>query len=378
MYEVSGCVCKKPNGKFYVSLWWFEGKERFRKNVSLSPDIAKKSEAQHELNKIIIQKESQLKEIAGRHELHSVLASVSLPSLFSVKPNTLYKYDCILKKYRNILEELDHTFYLESITPNDFELFFQYLAEYQHQKVATIKSDKAFLHKLFDKLIVCYGLTRNNPVSLADLNKIRFDKVDQQDKRIYMTDEEIVGFNNFLLSSDKYSYLSPIFKLCITFGIRRSECLGLLWENIDFNTNTIYIRHTRIKGFKGEIIGSDSTKTKKSCASYPISEDILDTLQQLEPQPSGYVFTDKNNKPFAPDYVSHDFKKAIKEFGLPEYMSFKTTRSTCACRLIEKHCTDSEIILYMRHESVSTTRKHYMECTNNLKKEMLEKTSIAW
>lgn len=379
MYKVSGCVCKKPskNG-YYLSLWWFEGKERFRKTITPSPLPIKKSDAQQALKKQILLLESELNKRAGRHDLLSILESIELSSLFKVRPNTLYKYECIMNKYIRAFKQIDKTFYLEDITSNDFQLLFQYFAEYHNHTKPTIKTDKAFLHKLFDKLIIRYSLTRNNPISLVDLNEIQFKEETQQFKRIYMTDDEIVSFYQFLLSNDHYRHLAPIFKLCITIGIRRSECLGLLWENIDFSTNTIYIKHTRIKGYKGQIIDTDAVKTKNSYRSFPISESINKTLQSLNPQSSGHVFTDSNNKPYYPDYISKDFKKALIEFGLPEYMSFKTTRSTCACRMIEQHFNDSEIILIMGHSNPDITRRHYLESTMRMKKEMLEKTSIHW
>lgn len=64
----------------------------------------------------------------------------------------------------------------------------------------------------------------------------------------------------------------PIF-LDAFYGLRRSEALGLKWDAIDFQNNTITIRHTvtscNLDG-KHIQIAQDTTKTKSSLKTLPL------------------------------------------------------------------------------------------------------------
>ena len=57
------------------------------------------------------------------------------------------------------------------------------------------------------------------------------------------------------------------------YGLRRSEAIGLKWDAVDFENNTITIKHTvvsvNIDG-KRMLIESDSTKTKSSMRTLPL------------------------------------------------------------------------------------------------------------
>jgi len=47
-----------------------------------------------------------------------------------------------------------------------------------------------------------------------------------------------------LMESVKGEAIETPVRLCGTYGLRRSEALGLQWSAIDFNRNTISIHHT--------------------------------------------------------------------------------------------------------------------------------------
>lgn len=377
-FNVKGCVCKKPSGKgYYLSVWWFSDGDKFRKTVTLPSTIIKKSQAQQELNKYIQAKQKELADCAGRHPLVSLLSSLPLSSIFKVRENTLYKYNSQLNKFINYLIKMEETgypnFYLESITYQDILKYLQYELDFGGLNLSpmsfeTIKSYKNFLHKLFKKLYIIYDIKLTNPLDQLDLNDLQISRSNKQEKRKYFNDDEIIRFADFLDNSEKYFKLSPVFKMCIVLGLRRSEVLGLLWENIDLNNNILYIKHTRVRG-SSNVIDTDAVKASGSLRSFVLSPFLLGLLNKQD-KINKHVFN-YNNKPWDPDYCSKLFKKALVEAGLPSNLSFKTTRSTCATKLIEKGYTDSQIILHMGHTDISTTRRHYMEMSNSLSKEMV-------
>ena len=71
------------------------------------------------------------------------------------------------------------------------------------------------------------------------------------------------------------------------YGLRRSEVLGIKWDAIDFERNTITIRHTVIeakKDGKRILVAKDSAKTKSSLRSLPLVAGFKEKLLQLKKQ----------------------------------------------------------------------------------------------
>ena len=71
------------------------------------------------------------------------------------------------------------------------------------------------------------------------------------------------------------------------YGLRRSEALGLKWDAIDFERDTITIKHivtnAKIDG-KCEIVCADRAKTKSSLRSLPLVSNIREKLLALREQ----------------------------------------------------------------------------------------------
>ena len=69
------------------------------------------------------------------------------------------------------------------------------------------------------------------------------------------------------------------------YGLRRSEAIGLKWDAIDFDQNTITIRHTvtscDLDG-KRVLVASDTTKTKSSMRTLPLVPFMRERLLTLK------------------------------------------------------------------------------------------------
>ena len=80
-------------------------------------------------------------------------------------------------------------------------------------------------------------------------------------------------------------YLAERKGFALAYGLRRSEALGLRWDAIDFERNTITIRHivtnAKIDG-KYEIVREDRAKTKSSLRSLPLVDNIREKLLALK------------------------------------------------------------------------------------------------
>ena len=93
------------------------------------------------------------------------------------------------------------------------------------------------------------------------------DKVDRPRKSGYQasfyTESEFAA----LFAAVSGTLIEVPVKLAAFYGLRRSEVMGLRWDAIDFEQNTLSIRHTvtgcTVDG-QYQIIASDATKTRSS------------------------------------------------------------------------------------------------------------------
>ena len=118
------------------------------------------------------------------------------------------------------------------------------------------------------------------------------------------------------------------------YGLRRGEVLGLKWDAIDFERNTITIKRTvtsvNIDG-KVTIIEQDSAKTKSSLRTLPLVSQFREYfLSVKEAQKEnkkvcgnsydyshdGYVFVDALGRRMKPDYISSTFSVLLEKKGL--------------------------------------------------------------
>ena len=137
-----------------------------------------------------------------------------------------------------------------------------------------------------------------------------------------------------LFEATKDHPYSLLIQITAFYGLRRSEALGLRWDAIDFERNTITIRHivtnAKIDG-KYEIVREDRAKTKSSLRSLPLVDNIREKLLALKEQQKenkricgncynreydGYVFVDVMGNIFNPRNLSSNFSKLLELKGL--------------------------------------------------------------
>lgn len=107
-----------------------------------------------------------------------------------------------------------------------------------HKNVLQLAFKEAMRHKLI----------RSNPCEL-----VRLPKLERREYEWYNASEI-----NTLLETIKDEPLHPLIQTTVMYGLRRSEVLGLQWQSIDFDTNTILIRHTVSMSTK--VVEKDKTK----------------------------------------------------------------------------------------------------------------------
>ena len=231
---------------------------------------------------------------------------------------------------------------------------------FQLQEIASVAHHKAL------KYAVKMDLIPFNPA----------DKVERPKKQRYIADYYRQEELERLLEASKDHPYSLLIQMTAFYGLRRSEALGLKWDAIDFERDTITIKHivtnAKIDG-KSEIVCADRAKTKSSLRSLPLVSNIREKLLALREQQKenrrvcgncyskkydGYVFVDAMGNIFNPRSVTANFSKLLEQNGL-RHIRFHDLRHSCASLLLANDVPLKQIQEWLGHSDIGTTANIY-------------------
>lgn len=194
---------------------------------------------------------------------------------------------------------------------------------------------------------------------------VKFPSLQRREPSFY-TAEQVEKLLS-VISDDSSFYL--LVKITATYGLRRSEVLGLQWDSIDFERNSLLICHTVVK--INQTVRKDKTKSKSSFRSFPLIPDIKELLleekhKQLNHRKefgssyieSPYIFVWADGKPYATEYVSQHFSRLLKWNGLP-HIRFHDLRHSCASILLSKGFTLKDVQEWLGHSDITLTANIY-------------------
>ena len=240
-----------------------------------------------------------------------------------------------------------------------------YMHELKSVSANTVIHEHANIHKAL-KYAMRIGLIPSNPAEMVELPKKARYVAD------YYNKEEL----GQLFEASKDHPLSLLIQMTAFYGLRRSEVLGLKWSAIDFERNTLTIRHTvteaKVEG-KRVLVQSDSTKTQSSLRSLPLVAGFREKLLQVKEQQAenmkvcgdcyndahkGYIFVDPMGNLYTPQYVTNSFSNILKNNGL-RHIRFHDLRHSCASLLLANSVPMKQIQEWLGHSDISTTANIY-------------------
>ena len=237
------------------------------------------------------------------------------------------------------------------------------------QSTTSIRKIISILRQVFDYAVL-YGDIKINPALQVPLPKKKNKKDERQ---VFMTAEDAQK----MLDAFRNEEIGPIVFVTLYYGLRKSEALGLRWQAVDFDANTITINHTVVGGSR--IIAKDSTKSYCSQRTYELLPDVKDLLLKLRDQQedykcrlgSGYVvndyiFKNPNGVPYRPDSLTRSFKRALDRHGLPQ-MRYHDLRHSTASILVDKGWDINSIKEWLGHADISTTANIYAHISHRKK-----------
>ena len=185
---------------------------------------------------------------------------------------------------------------------------------------------------------------------------------------------------NRMLKAFREHHLQPLVYVTLYYGLRRSEVLGLKWDAVNFEKNTIEIKHTVVKNLT--VVAKDKTKTAASKRSYPLLPEVRELLLRVKDEQqkfagwygaayrkSDYIFTWPDGKPYAPDYITRGFQRVLKNNGLPK-MRFHDIRHSTASILYDQGWSLKDIQDWLGHADLETTGNIYTHISKLRKQKM--------
>lgn len=183
------------------------------------------------------------------------------------------------------------------------------------------------LKSLF-KMAYLSDIVQKNPMDKVERPKQRKDEVRGIEAEAY-TIEEVKHILS-CLEKEPLKWQALI-RLLVDTGIRRGECCGLEWKDVDFKGNTITVAgnlcYTPQKG-----VYLDTPKNGKT-RIIDVDADVIALLQQLRQQQashalSAFIFTQDNSpEPMHPQSPTRYLKKFAARYGIDDLHPHKLRHS---------------------------------------------------
>ncbi len=218
-----------------------------------------------------------------------------------------------------------------------------------------------------------------------------------------LTVEEQKTFIDFIRNTEQYNRYLPMFMVLFSTACRRSEIVGLTWDDVDLKNKTISINHQLLyknfgDGFKFHYA---EPKTDAGMRVIPMTPNCYKALiRQRELQlmlgiprdveTAGlcdFVFATLKGTPFTPSSVNNLLKAIIDKYNQQEairakeekrrkillpHISWHTFRHTGCTRLAEGHIDIKSLQQFMGHSDIRVTMNVY----NHVDKERIAQEVI--
>ena len=155
-------------------------------------------------------------------------------------------------------------------------------------------------------------------------------------------------------------------------GMRRGELIALRWEDIDFESKKLHVRHS-IVAVQGvpEMKGPKTEAGKRDIA---LSDKIIQLLLQRRQEfpNTEYVVCQPDGKPYTPDAFSRKFQPFLQRNHLP-HIRLHDIRHASATMMIEHGVDIKTVQSRLGHSDISTTLNIYSHMTEKMNRNAADK-----
>lgn len=315
---------------------------------------------------------------------------------YNLKPSTRnnYKY-CYDHFVRNTFGKKR----LTNIKYSDVKGFYYWLMNEQGLKANTLDNIHTQLHPTFD-LAVRDDLIRKNP-SDGVMNEIKRNSKEFRRKRHALTAPQQKAFMEHLSENYEFHGWEPIITILLGTGMRIGECLGLCWDDLNFEKRYITVNKALIyrpEPNNGCVVHISDTKTEAGERTIPMIDEVYDAfLEEYQIQQAigfgtneidgytNFVFSSGEGNVYTPESVNRAIKRIYEDYNKKEtkrakeenreplllpHFSAHNLRHTFCTRLCENESNLKVIQSVMGHADIQTTMDIYAECTQEKKDEV--------
>lgn len=243
----------------------------------------------------------------------------------NLRPRTAEGYETIVRKH--VQPALGHI-RLTDLSPRRIQSY--YVALTDRLSAQTIKHHHTLLHRAFE-IAITWELLDRNPTQ-----RVRTPKPEPSPARTLSAEE----VRRMLRAVQQTDYHMPI-RLALYAGLRRGEILGLRWQNVDWEANTLNIRQTlsHVRG-QGYIWGEPKSEGSRRTIAVPPATILL-LRAHRERMEAEHV---TRGIPAMPEQVC----------ALPDGRLMKPDALSRACRMIARQSDIQGMRLYaLRHTHAS-------------------------
>lgn len=208
-----------------------------------------------------------------------------------LKPTTVLNYE---SQYRNHIAPILGNKKLKDITTPMLTEFLKVLGKEHHLNPISVRKVYIVVQSIYRRALQ-QGFARDNPCQNVIIPKKR-----DSGKRYSLSEEETKRFLHLIRDKPWDEDVKRILIVLLFTGMRIGECLGLAWEDIDFEKKTIFIHHT-LSCVDGECY-LDSPKTKSSIRLIAMNSTVEKCLRDQQAY-VGELKTALGNKYAHPEMV---------------------------------------------------------------------------
>ena len=372
---MNGRLCDK-HGKFYV-LTRIRGEDgKLRKKwipTGISSTGNNRTKANAAMHRILHELEEELSRTAGtfvtKTNFIDALHDWVEFKKFELRTNSYELYTLNLnthiipffKKKNKLITE---------ITPKDIEDYYKTKLK-EGLSIETIKKHNVIIRGTLEKAMD-EGTIPFNPC-----DRVRIPRQNRQDRfkgQAYTAEQA-----GKLLEVIHGEVLEPVIMLGLLFGMRRSEALGLRWSDINFKNQTIVISNTMTQ--MRTLLIDEHTKSATSHRMLSVMDEVIGYFKCMKAQQeankrecgdkyhdSDFVCVWPDGRIILPGYVSHNFKKLLAKYDLPE-IRFHDLRHTAGSLLLAQGVNIKQIQEFLGHADAMTTLNIYTHTDEEAKKE---------
>ena len=293
-------------------------------------------------------------------------------------------YDNYCRRFKKHIKPAFGNYRIQDIKTYHLEEYFEYKRKNDRLdgkgglSENTLKKIYVLLNQFLKKAKNTH-LIKHNPLDPID---------SPQPEKFEAQSMKISEFNKLIEVAKQNNYFMYVFITTILYtGLRKSETLGLSWDEIDFDNKTLEVKRRLVVKYNGGSILENETKNKSSKRKIKISDKLISLLKQYRKwqlenrlflgeeyigDDIDLIFCRPDGYRFSPNSLNGMMRRLNKKAGLPYKSQIHILRHTFATINVNSKIGPEIVQKMLGHSTVSTTIDIYYHHDTEMQNEAVE------